>query len=91
MLKFHQAEGGSPGAVEMNFLYELGISDFVNNVAQLLRSPDSHSLRKGIAFGYVDDLYWATHFTNMIEIIRFVQERGPEYGYRLNLGKCLYL
>ena len=27
----------------------------------------------------------------MIEIIRFVKERGPEYGYRLNLGKYLYL
>ena len=27
----------------------------------------------------------------MIEIIRFVKERGPEYEYRLNLGKCLYL
>ena len=53
--------------------------------------PDSHSSRKGIAFGYIDDLYWATHFTNMIEIIRFVKERGPEYGYRLNLGKCIYL
>ena len=48
VLKFHQTEGGSPEAGEMNFLYELGISDFVNNVAQLLRpSPRFSLLEKG--------------------------------------------
>lgn len=41
VLTFHQTEGGSCGAVEMNFFYELEISDFVNNVAQLLRPSDS--------------------------------------------------
>ena len=29
---FVQAEGGSPGAPEMSFLYELGISEFVQNI-----------------------------------------------------------
>ena len=30
--RFTQSEGGSPGSPEMNFLYELGISDFVQSV-----------------------------------------------------------
>ena len=40
VLKFQQTEGGSPGSPEMSFLYELGISTFINNIADLLRSND---------------------------------------------------
>lgn len=29
-------------------------------------------------------------FLNMVEIIKFVEEHGPDYGYRLNLDKCVY-
>ena len=48
--------------------------------------------RKGVVFGYVDDLYWVTHFMNMVEIIEFVKKRGPDYGYhRLSVSECLYL
>ena len=36
VVRFTQSEGGSPGSPEMNFLYELGISDFVQSVADLL-------------------------------------------------------
>ena len=38
--KFVQSEGGSPGAPEMSFLYELGLNEFVQNVANLLHKPD---------------------------------------------------
>ena len=33
VIKIKQLEGGSPGAPEMSFLYELSISDLVSNVA----------------------------------------------------------
>lgn len=33
--------------------------------------------------GYIDDSYWAATFDKMVEVIRFVVERGPAYGYSL--------
>ena len=33
---FTQAEGGSPGSPEMSFLYELGISEFVKSIDDLM-------------------------------------------------------
>ena len=83
--RFTQSEGGSPGSPEMNFLYELGISDFVQNVADLLHESE------GVVAGYIDDLYWSAPFDKMIEVIRFVMVRGPAYGYNLNMKKSVYL
>ena len=48
---FVQSEGGSPGSPEMSFLYELGVSDFVQNIADLLCDPHSSQSRKGVATG----------------------------------------
>ena len=91
VVRFKQSEGGSPGSPEMNFLYELGISDFVQSVADLLYDYESSNVRKGVVAGYIDDLYWAAPFEKMIEVIKFVMHRGPAYGYNLNMKKCVYL
>ena len=56
---FVQSEGGSPGSPEMSFLYELGICEFVKNIADLLYDPNSSQPRKGVVAGYMDDLCWA--------------------------------
>ena len=48
VLNLQQSEGGSPGSPEMSFLYELGISSFVTNIADLLRSTNSSHTDKGI-------------------------------------------
>ena len=91
VVRFTQSEGGSPGSPEMNFLYELGISDFVQSVADLLHDVGSSQYRKGVVAGYIDDLYWAAPFEKMIQVIRFVMDRGPAYGYNLNMKKCVHL
>ena len=78
--RFSQTEGGSPGAPEMSFLYELGISEFIENVAQLIHAPPSRGSKKGLVAGYIDDFYWAATFPKMIEVIKFVLLRGPDYG-----------
>ena len=36
-------------------------------------------------------LYWAANFDKMVEVIKFVLERGPAYGYNLNMKKSIYL
>ena len=54
--KFVQSEGGSPGAPEMSFLYELGLNEFVQNVANLLHKPDRLAPKRGLVCGYIDDL-----------------------------------
>ena len=40
---------------------------------------------------YIDDLYWAATFPKTVKVIEFVIERGPAYGYHLNMKKCIYL
>ena len=89
--KFVQTEGGGPGSPEMSFLYELGISEFVQNVTNLLRDPYNRLDHNGVFAGYIDDLYWAANFDKMVEVIKFVLERGPAYGYNLNMKKSIYL
>ena len=88
---FKQTEGGAPGSPEMSFLYELGISDFVQNIADLLSDPNSSQPRKGVVAGYMDDLCWAAPFAKMVDVINFVKARGPAYGYNLNMKKSIYL
>ena len=51
---FVQTEGGSPGSPEMSFLHELGVSDFVQNIADLLYDSNSSQPRKGVATGYME-------------------------------------
>ena len=89
--RFVQSEGGSPGAPEMSFLYELGVNEFVQNVADLLHKPDYMAPKGGLICGYIDDLYWAATFFKMVKVIEFVIERGPAFGYTLNMKKCTYL
>ena len=75
----------------MSFLYELGISSFITNIADLLRTANSPHTDIGVITTYIDDLYWAAPFQKLIDIIRFVQLNGPSYGYNLNMNKCKYL
>ena len=92
VMKMEQEEGGSPSAPEMSFFYELGISEFISNVADLLRCNSSNDpSQDGLSMGYIDDLYWAAPFEKMIQVIAFVQSNGPKYGYKLNLKKSVYL
>ena len=89
--RFVQSEGGGPGAPEMSFLYELGINEFVQNVADLLAKSDRLAPKKGLVCGFFDDLYWAATFFKMAKVIKFVINRGPAFGYTLNMKKCIYL
>ena len=91
VLNLQQTEGGSPGSPEMSFLYELGISTFIKNIDDLLRSTNASISDQGIVMSYIDDLYWAAPFPKMIEVIKYVQRNGPRYGYTLNMSKCKYL
>ena len=74
---FVQSEGGSPGSPEMSFLYELGVCEFVKNIADLLYDSNSLQPRKGVVAGYMDDLCWAAPFARMVDVIEFVKSRGP--------------
>ena len=69
----------------------MGINEFVQSVADLLHDPNDMVSKKGAIGGYIDDLYWAATFDKMVEVIKFVIERGPAYGYNLNMKKCVYL
>ena len=53
---FAQSEGGSLGSPEMSFLCELGVSDFVQGVDDMLRDSRPLQPREGVALGYMDDL-----------------------------------
>ena len=86
VLNLQQTEGGSPGSPEMSFLYELGISTFIKNIDDLLRSTNASISDQGIVMSYIDDLYWAAPFPKMIEVIKYVQLNGPKYGYTLNMS-----
>ena len=63
----------------------------IQSVADLLHDVGSSQYRKGVVAGYIDDLYWAAPFEKMIQVIRFVMDRGPAYGYNLNMKKCVHL
>ena len=39
--RFNQSEGGSPGASETSLIYELGVNEFAQSVADLLYYPNS--------------------------------------------------
>ena len=86
-----QSEGGSLGYPKMSFLYELGISEFMQSIADLLYDSNSSQPRKGVVSGNMDDLQWAAPFEKMVEVIKLVRERGPAYGYSLDMDKPIYL
>lgn len=67
--RLSQNEGGSPAAPEMSLLYDLGINEFIENFAQLLRAPTSMGSKKGLIAGFIDDLYWAATFPKTIEVV----------------------
>ena len=46
---------------------------------------------RGFFASFMDDFYWGAPFHKMIKVIDFVQKRGPDFGYHLNLGKSFYL
>ena len=57
VIKMRQEEGGSPGAPEMSLLYELGVCEFVDNVANLLRQDSlTDPSQDGLIMGYIDDI-----------------------------------
>ena len=72
-------------------MYKLGLSEFVQNIADLLYDSNSSQPRKGVVAGYMDDLCWAAPFGRMVDVIEFVKSRGPSYGYNLNMKKSTYL
>ena len=39
----------------------------------------------------MDDFYWGAPFHKMVKVIDFVQKRGPDFGYYLNMDKSIYL
>ena len=80
IVNLQQSEGGSPGSPEMSFLYELSISPFIKNIEELCSSTNASITDEGIVMSYIDDCYWAAPFNKMIEIIEFVQLKGPNYG-----------
>ena len=84
-----QEEGGSPGAPEMGFAYELGVSDLITEIVHELELDLGEE--RGFFASFMDDFYWGAPFHKMIEVIDFVQKRGPDFGYHLNLGKSFYL
>ena len=60
-------------------------------MTNLLRDPNDQFDYNGVFAGYIDDLNWAATFDKMVEVIKFVLERGPSYGYKLNLKKSILL
>ena len=60
-------------------------------MTNLLRDPNDQFDYNGVFAGYIDDLNWAATFDKMVEVIKFVLERGPAYGYKLNVKKSVYL
>jgi len=40
--------------------YELGVRDFVNNIADLLTAAYPSNEDSGVVSSYIDDFYWAT-------------------------------
>ena len=77
VINLQQSEGGSPGSPEMSFLYELSISPFIKNIEALCSSTNASITNEGIVMSYIDDFYWAAPFNKMVEIIEFVQLKGP--------------
>ena len=67
----------------MSFLYELGINGFVQNIPDILHDPPDPQGKPGVVAGYIDDLYWAATFDEMVDVIRFVVERGPALWLQL--------
>ena len=50
---FTQSEGGSHGSPEMSFLYELGVSELVSSIDQLMLDPNASQPREGV----VDEMH----------------------------------
>ena len=46
---------------------------------------------QGFLAHLMGDFYWGAPFHKMVEVIDFVQRRGPDCGRRLNMGKSIYL
>ena len=62
-------------------------SEFVQSIDDLMCDSNSNASqpRKGVVsglriYGYMDDLQWAAPSERMLEVIKFVRERGPAYG-----------
>ena len=52
-------------------------------MADLLHDPNSLSAKNKTGV--------IATFPKMVKVIEFVIERGPAYGYHLNMKKCIYL
>ena len=65
-----QEEGGSPGAPEMCFAYELGVSDLIAEIVHELELELGEE--RGFFASFMDDFYWGAPFHKMIKVIDFV-------------------
>ena len=73
----------------MGFGNELGVSELIAEIAQQLELSSGED--KGFLASLMDDFYWGAPFRKMVKVIDFVQKRGPDFGYHLNMGKSIYL
>ena len=64
-------EGGSPGAPEMGFGYELGVSGLIAEIVDQLNLAED--VEGGLLAAYMDDFYWAAPFEKMVKVIDRVQ------------------
>ena len=73
----------------MGFGYELGVSGLIAEIVDQLNLVED--VQSGLLAAYMDDFYWATTYEKMVKVIERVQTVGPNYGYRLNMDKSIYL
>ena len=66
------------GDVMSMFFYALTIHPFLTKLRDILR-------QEGFNKCFADDLAVHTPFQKMIQVIPFIQQEGPKYGYFLNL------
>ena len=51
----------------------------VSSIDQLMFDPNASQPREGLVSGYMDDLQWAAPFERVVQVIKFVRDRGPAY------------
>ena len=62
----------------MSSLYGLGVSDFVNNIADLLTTANPPNEYSGVVLSSIDDFCWAAPFESMVRAIEFVHTHGRD-------------
>ena len=84
--RFTQSEGGSPGSPEMNFLYELGVSDFVQKLNLSRKSLNVYwdAARIELTQPCITTLFFIRLGTEIdSQLLMFIQELDSQPGFRL--------